>query len=322
MSLAKRVRRLLEEGSLNLPFPGSGHTNRRHWELAQIARDNLEIGRLVEAHTDALAILHEAGREPKPGAFYGVWASEGEQGLRMSERALSGQKGFCTGAGLVDCALVTAMEPERRLLEIDLRIDRDRIFFDTSEWVTDAFAETSTATTLFRDYPVSEADFVGPPSWYLERPGFWHGACGPASCWAGGALGLIDYARKHTHSTNPHALAHLGALLANEWQLRSLLQGAGAEIDRDFGNIPAARLRALCLRHLVEQACTDTMLRFGRAFGPRPLAFDAAISRLYHDLSLYIRQSHAESDLEELGRLSLATSEGCRPTNAKTEQPG
>ena len=99
-------------------------------------------------------------------------------------------------------------------------------------------------------------------------------------------------------------------------------RGLGQEIDRDFGNIPAARLRALCLRHLVEQICTDTMLRFGRAFGPRPLAFDAAISRLYHDLSLYIRQSHAESDLEELGRLSLATSEGCRPTNAKTEQPG
>src|ERR1700682_4385798 len=101
-----------------------------------------------------------------------------------------------------------------------------------------------------------------------------------------------------------------------------LLQRAGSEIDRDFGNIPAARLRALCLRHVVEQVCTDTMLRFGRAFGPRPLAFDSAISRLYHDLSLYIRQSHAESDLEELGRLSLATSEGCRPTNAKTEQPG
>jgi hypothetical protein len=320
MSLAKRVRRLLEEGRLNLPFPGSGHTDCRHWELAQIAKDDLEIGRLVEAHTDALAILHEAGREAKPRALYGVWASEGKKGLKMSDRALSGRKAFCTGAGLVDCVLVTAMEPERRLLEIDLRINRDRIIFDTSEWVTDAFAETSTATTLFRDYPVSDADFVGPPRWYLERPGFWHGACGPAACWAGGALGLIDYARKNTHSTNPHAVAHLGALLANEWQLRCLLQKAGEEMDRDFGDIPAARLRSFSLRHLVEQSCTDTMLRFGRAFGPRPLAFDAATSRLHHDLVLYIRQSHAESDLEELGRLSLTASEGCRRTNTTTEQ--
>jgi hypothetical protein len=48
------------------------------------------------------------------------------------------------------------------------------------------------------------------------------------------------------------------------------------------------------------------MLRFGRAFGPRPLVFDARIARKCHELSLYIRQSHAESDLEELRRKSLA----------------
>jgi alkylation response protein AidB-like acyl-CoA dehydrogenase len=306
MSLALQFRRLLDEGRLNLPFPGCGDTARRHWELGQIARHNLELGRLAEAHADALAILHEAGREPRPQALYGVWASESERGLKVCEGTVSGQKGFCTGAGLVDCALVTVMEPERRLLEIDLRIGADRIGFDASAWATDAFAETSTATTVFREYPVSESDFVGPTGWYLERPGFWHGACGPASCWAGGALGLIDYARKHARETNLHAMAHLGALEANGWQLRALLHAAGEEIDNDSGNVQAAKLRALCLRHLVEQSCTDTMLRFGRAFGPRPLAFDARIARTCHELALYIRQSHAESDLEDLGRESRA----------------
>lgn len=305
MSLAAHFRRLLDDGRLNLPFPGLGDTARRHCELAQIARDNLELGRLVEAHADALAILHEAGRKPKPEALYGVWASEGKAGLKVSEGTLSGQKGFCTGATLLDCALVTVMEPERRLVEIDLRVAPDRIGFDGSGWATDAFAETSTATTVFRDYPISEANFVGPPGWYLGRPGFWQGACGPASCWAGGAQGLIDYARKHTRETNSHAIAHLGALQANAWQMRALLQAAGQEIDSDFENVQAARVRALSLRHLIEQSCTDTMLRFGRAFGPRPLAFDAAVAQRCHELTLYIRQSHAESDLEELGRESL-----------------
>jgi hypothetical protein len=306
MSLAAQFRRLLDDGRLNLPFPGRGSTARRHRELAQIARDNLELGRLVEAHADALAILHDAGREPKRQALYGVWASEGKAGLKVSADGISGQKGFCTGAGLVDCALVTVMEPERCLLEIDLRVAPDRIAFDASEWATDAFADTSTATTVFRDCPISEANLVGQPGWYLERPGFWHGACGPASCWAGGTQGLIDYALKHTRESNSHAMAHLGALEANGWQLRTLLQAAGEEIDQDFENVQAAKVRALSLRHLVEQACTDTMLRFGRAFGPRPLAFDAGIARRCHELSLYIRQSHAESDLEELGRQSLA----------------
>jgi hypothetical protein len=47
-------------------------------------------------------------------------------------------------------------------------------------------------------------------------------------------------------------------------------------------------------------------VRFGRAYGPRPLPFEARIARLFHELSLYIRQSHAESDLEDLGRECLA----------------
>ncbi|HEY3839082.1 MAG TPA: hypothetical protein VGL72_21055 [Bryobacteraceae bacterium] len=197
------------------------------------------------------------------------------------------------------------MEPERRLLEVDLRHAQDHVRFDASGWATDAFAETSTAMTFFRDYPIRQANFVGPPGWYLERAGFWHGACGPASCWAGGAQGLIDYALKHTRDTNPHALAHLGALQANGWLLRTLLQAAGEEIDQDFENVHGARVRALMLRHLVEHACTETIVRFGRAFGPRPLAFEAQIARRCHEVSLYIRQSHAESDLEELGRQSL-----------------
>jgi alkylation response protein AidB-like acyl-CoA dehydrogenase len=306
MSLATKFRSLLEDGRLNLPFPARGRTARRHWELAQIAREDLQLGRLVEAHADAVAILHEACREPEPRTLYGVWASEGKTGLRVSEGALSGEKGFCTGAGLVDCALVTIMEPERRLLEIDLRKAPDHIRFDASGWATDAFAETSTATTFFRDYPICEANFVGSAGWYLDRPGFWHGACGPASCWAGGALGLIDYAMKHTRETNSHALVHLGALQAMGWQFQALLQAAGDEIDEDVANVDAAKVRALTLRHLVEQSCTETMLRFGRAFGPRPLAFDAGIARRCHELTLYIRQSHAESDLEDLGRQSLA----------------
>lgn len=305
MSLERRIRQLLEDRRLDLPFPGYGQTGRRHRELAEIARNDLQIGRLAEAHTDAVAILHEAGRQPKPQAIYGVWASEGQQGLNISNMALCGHKAFCTGAGLVDCALVTVMEPERFLLEIDLRVHRDHIFFDTSKWVTDAFSETATATALFRHYPISDTDFIGAPGWYLERPGFWHGACGPAACWAGGALRLIDYAREHIRATNPHALAHLGALAANAWQLDVVLRCAGEEIDLAPENFQTATTRALCLRHLVEQACTDTMLRFGRAFGPRPLAFDAEISRLNHELGLYIRQSHAESDLEDLGRLSV-----------------
>ena len=87
--------------------------------------------------------------------------------------------------------------------------------------------------------------------------------------------------------------------------LRASLDAAAAETDREPADTAAAPKRALILRHIVEQACTEILFRFGRALGPRPLAFDRDMSDRCQQLTLYIRQSHAESDLEELGRLSL-----------------
>ena len=61
-------------------------------------------------------------------------------------------------------------------------------------------------------------------------------------------------------------------------------------------------IRALTVRHLVEQACTDVLRRLPRAYGPYPLVMEENISRRYQELDLYLRQSHAERDLEALGR--------------------
>jgi hypothetical protein len=65
-------------------------------------------------------------------------------------------------------------------------------------------------------------------------------------------------------------------------------------------------VRALRVRHLIEQTCTDTLRRFARAYGPHPLTMIGETSRRYHELDLYLRQSHAERDLESLGRTLLA----------------
>jgi hypothetical protein len=43
--------------------------------------------------------------------------------------------------------------------------------------------------------------------------------------------------------------------------------------------------------------------RVGRALGAGPLCQNAAHARRVADLTVYLRQSHAEGDLEQLGRL-------------------
>lgn len=60
--------------------------------------------------------------------------------------------------------------------------------------------------------------------------------------------------------------------------------------------------RVLTVRHLVELACTEAIRRLARAYGPHPLAMDEDISRRYQELDLYLRQSHAERDLDAPGR--------------------
>ena len=114
--LLRRMRALVEE---DLPLPGAGDTAGRHRRLMNVAREDLSLARLAEAHWDAVAILTEAGRVPAPGVLYAVWAAE-KPGSALQLEAqpgggftLTGEKAWLSGAGLVDRALVTAGEPSR-----------------------------------------------------------------------------------------------------------------------------------------------------------------------------------------------------------------
>ncbi|MDY7106691.1 MAG: hypothetical protein S0880_36405 [Actinomycetota bacterium] len=312
MNLDERFRRVIDDGTLDLPPLGGGHTPARLRALAAVARADTALGRLAEAHADAVQILAEAGRPARPGARYGVWAAEDPSavltvGGRDGRMVLDGTKVFCTGAGIVDRALVTVPGSGAgpRLVDVDLRAHPDRVTIDGSAWITPAFADTSTATIHLDQLPLDDDAVVGPPGWYLDRPGFWHGACGPAACWAGGATGLVDdaIARAAERGPQPHRDAAVGALSALATLMEATLDHAGAGIDRDPSDVDgAARVRALETRHLIERACTEVIDRHGRAFGPRPLAFDADTHRRVLEVQLYIRQSHAERDLEALGR--------------------
>lgn len=305
-TLLQRLRELCADAP---PLPGKGATPARHLRLMQVGREDLSLARLAEAHWDALSILAEAGRPPVDGALYGVWASEiPGRALTLQQTShrllVSGTKQFCSGVDLVDRALVTVGTPAPLLLDLDLRQGTHYVETSTDTWKTDAFRSTHTGTISFNAFPAALNAILGPPGWYTSRPGFWHGACGPAACWAGGAAGLVDVAASSTRH-DAHTLAHLGALRAAVWALHAFLTAAGEQIDADPDNYSAAQVRALTVRHLVEQACTDILRRFARAYGPAPLSMDESTSRRYHELDIYLRQCHAERDLEALATAML-----------------
>lgn len=304
-ALVGDLRRRLKEGRLDLPAVGQGRTPERHEMLAAFGREDLSFARIAEAHTDAIAILAEARHSARPDVLYGVWAADGpDSQLNTIEGAdgnmiLRGVKRYCSGCTFLDAALVTAHHGEHLLL-IDVLLKSRALRMEAAGWASPAFAATATGSVEFRDLRITPDQIVGGPGWYLNRPGFWHGAVGPAACWAGGAMGLIDAARA-ARRANPHALAHLGALEAAEWGMKAVLDTAGREIDGDPEDATGtARHRALSARHLIERACTDVMDHFGRMTGPALLAFDPAVAQRYAELTLYIRQCHAERDLQAL----------------------
>ena len=254
-----------------------------------------------------MAILAELeGPPPAAGSRWGVWAAQPPgPGLTATHAArgwrLAGIKQYCSGARICTHALVTAAAPDgARLFAVAAR-DLAPV---PDSWPATGMAGSDTLDVGFDDVA---AEPVGPPGGYTRRPGFSHGGAGVAACWHGGAravgAALLEAAR--ARDVGPHALAHLGAVDVALHAARAALDVAADEIDTDpYDLAGAGPARALRVRALVERAATGVLARTGRALGAGPLSHDQAHSRRVADLTVYLRQQHAERDLAQLGSLA------------------
>ena len=302
---------LVCSGAFDLPLPGSGATGRRFEGLADVGRADLVLARLAEGHADALAILAELGGfEPAEG-LWGVWAANPPgQRLRAEvtggEWRLVGDKPWCSGAGACAHALVSAEAQDGyRLFAVTL--DRATASPVDGTWPAVGMAGSDSRSVRFDGAP---ATAVGPPGAYLERTGFWWGAAGVAAVWHGGAAGVAD-ALLRANDRRPlgdHALAHLGAIDAALAASRAVLADTARQIDaHPVLKGVAAESLARRARAVVERTATEVLDRVGRALGATPLALDAPHARRVADLTVFLRQSHAERDLQALGVAALAS---------------
>jgi alkylation response protein AidB-like acyl-CoA dehydrogenase len=296
----------VRSGNLDLPLPGAGRTRQRWEAFASLAQRDLSLARLCEGHADAVAILAElAGRDPSPGDRWGVWAAR-PPGPSLSAAfqaggwRLRGTKQYCSGARVCTHALVTADAPDGpRLFTVTVE-DLEPV---AGSWPATGMAASDTLDVRFDAVP---AEPVGPVDGYVERPGFHHGGAGVAACWYGGARGVAEtlLAAAGERDVGPHALSHLGAIDVALRSARAALEESADEIDADPLDLKnAGRLRSLRLKALVEAVATEVMGRVGRALGAGPLSHDGAHGRRVADLTVYLRQHHAERDLAALGAL-------------------
>ena len=291
--------RLARDYGRALPLPGGGRTAERWAVLAAVAERSLTVARVLEAHSDALAILAEAGQLPPDGAW-GVFAAEAA-GHRVDARqsALTGVKPWCSLAGRLDSALVTAHAgDDRQLFAVGLR--HPSVTVDPpGNWVARGLRTVTSQPVRFDATPARP---VGGPGWYLARPGFAWGAIGVAACWHGGALGLRNtLLRASAARDGDLAALHPGIVDAALYASQAALSCAARDLDAGRADGAAGDVLALRVRAVVADTVERVIRQVGHALGPAPLAFDEEHARRVADLELYVRQHHAERDLARLG---------------------
>ncbi|GAA5169411.1 MULTISPECIES: acyl-CoA dehydrogenase family protein [Halomonadaceae] len=318
-SLALQLQRLIDAGGDRLPPPGGGNTLERWRMLADVASHDLGLVKLFEGHTDARAIIGEWNAQAclPAGGRIGTWAAEppfakvsiGTDSSASNDQApvrLDGRKAWCSGAPILSHALITAWQGEyQRLVLVEL--DQPGVTVSDEGWDAVGMAATASVDVLFDG---ARGTLIGPPEGYLQRYGFWHGGAGIAACWFGGARRLAESLRaKASRKDDPHLNAHLGAADVALASAAALLRESADWIDanpRRDAWLVAERTRAK-----VEQVVEQVIHHCGRGLGAGPYCRDPAFARMVADLPVYVRQSHAEHDLEGIGR-QIASSETSR----------
>jgi len=298
------LRELVSVGLDKLPMPGDGHTMERWRALAAVAAHDVGLAKLYEGHTDALAILTELdGPMPLAHTTWGVWAAEPPSAMLRVFRdpdgraRLIGRKAWCSGAGLLSHALVTAWNQADEQCLVAVALAQDSIKVNPEMWQAVGMGATASADVEFNN---SVGTFVGIPGEYVNRPGFWHGGAGIAACWYGAATTLAEALRANVaERSDVHAAAHLGAVEIALASAAAMLREAATRIDA----APEANACPLALRvrETAERAAGIILERVGRALGAGPLCRNARIARHMADLPIFVRQSHAEHDLAHLG---------------------
>jgi alkylation response protein AidB-like acyl-CoA dehydrogenase len=310
---ATLLRALVTDGSLDLPLPGAGRTRGRFDALTALGELDLTVARLAEAHADALAILAELGSDsPRTASdVWAVWAAEPPSARVVASPSndgwrLDGRKAWCSGAGGSSQALVTAHGPDGpRLFAVDLA--QPGVTAVDDPWPTHALTGTDTRSV---DFAGASARPVGAAGDYVGRPGFWHGAVGVAAVWLGGAIGVAQRILVHGRKRQLDDIdaVHLGAVGTAIAGARATLHAAADSFDADpRDETGRAVVTARSTRAVVEAAALEVIDRAGRALGPGPLALEPDHARRVADLQLYLRQSHADRDLADLGYAMLET---------------
>jgi len=312
---------LAAEQALTLTASG-GLSRAGEWAAVRaVAAADGAVGRLYEGHLNAVERVALLAPDPlrsdelaavARGRLLGVWGadplpSEGEPAWLEPDGggwALRGVKVFCSGAGGLDRAVVTARHPlggPPRLAYVALEdgVEVDRAWFRGA-----GMRASESHRVIFHGATVLA--LLGQPGELVREPWFSRDAMRTAAAWAGiadsaaaDALAQLA-ARPEPDDLQAAAAARIAAARAtiDRW-----LEHGAARADAE-PDAPLVEL-AVQLRLAIAEAGRALLDEAARACGSRPFATGSALDRARRDFELFVLQHRLEPMLVRTGRALL-----------------
>lgn len=284
--------------------------------LRLIGRGDLSIGRLYEGHVNALLLfdwygtaaqIAWLGEQLDRGAWFGVWATEPQPGVRLEgvdATTLSGAKTFASGAGGLDYAIVTVAvaDSERRLAIVPAN-DPERT--DLSGWRVRGMRASVSGRYSLEHMRVEPEMLLGVPGDYDRDPRFTAGAWRFCAVQLGGIEALVAEVRRSMRKdacADPLQRARFADAVVAMRSAGFWMEEAARRFALDDDDaVPVARLT----RGVVEQAGFAVMEAAARILGTRS-AFDGErADKIIRDLSLYLRQAGPDHARDEAAKALL-----------------
>ena len=277
--------------------------------LRMLGQGNLAVGRVYEAHVNALRLISRYGaaadlaaaaNDIAEGCLYGLWVTDPpDRGLTLQQDgSLTGRKQFCSGAGHVRRAVVTAQRGADTMLVVATL--GHGVAVAPLAGGLQGMRAASTGQVSFEDVPAAA---FGHPGDYLREPDFSAGAWRTSAVTLGGLDALLAEAVKQLQGRSrlgdPHQQARMGeALIAGEtarlWMAAAAKRAEAADDD------PAGAVAYVNFARLaVERACLDAIILVQRSLGVAAFMRQNPVERICRDLSTYLRQPAPDMVLTE-----------------------
>lgn len=318
----EEVDRLHRCGALSLPLPvrsgirDDGLVDQLASVLTLAGIGNLSVGRILEAHINALYLigrfgsaeqLREVTQDVETGHLFALWVTDPPAGgLRMRSRGqaihLTGAKQFCSAAGHATRALVTAedVDGSARMLILRLGIGEKVSSLPSP---LQGMRAAVTGAVVFTDCETAAGNCLGEAGDYLREPDFSTGAWRGSAVALGGLMAILDLAvaqlRASGRLDNPHCQARLGQAMIARDSGRMWVSHA-ARIAEDPTAPTGHRIATVGLARIaVETACLDAMRLVQRSLGLSSFRQGNPVERVCRDLSTYLRQPAGDEVLTE-----------------------